>query len=84
MNVSVTGQRYLIGSFQIHYVNGEEGGFIRYVYGDKHGIHRPRSVSSDQCGNMVVIENGGRVRIFDISEMSPVLQPAEIEKVRQL
>lgn len=54
---------------QIHYVNGEEGTFIQFVYGDKHSIHRIRSVACDSAGHMVILQNGGRVKVFDISQM---------------
>lgn len=39
------------------------------MYGDKHSVHRIRSVATDRSGHMAVLENGGRVKIFDISEM---------------
>ncbi|KAF6029986.1 hypothetical protein EB796_011700 [Bugula neritina] len=54
---------------KIHYVNGEEGTFIQFVYGDKHSIHRIRSVACDSAGHMVILQNGGRVKVFDISQM---------------
>ena len=54
---------------QIHHVGNEEGNFIQFAYGDKHSVHRIRSVATDSSGHMAVLENGGRVKIFDISEM---------------
>jgi len=50
-------------------VDRDSGEFVRFIYGDKHGIHRPRSVACDKEGNLVVIENGGRVRIFNMANM---------------
>ena len=50
-------------------MGNEEGNFIQFAYGDKHSVHRIRSVATDSSGHMAVLENGGRVKIFDISEM---------------
>ena len=50
-------------------MSGEEGSFIQFVYGDKHSVHKIRSVACDDAGHMVVLENGGRVKVFDISAM---------------
>lgn len=43
---------------------GENGAFKRYIAGDLHGLKRPRSVATDEQGHLVVVENGGRVKVY--------------------